>query len=161
MAAHGLQKVIMGPAAFGQMMLAGVGVPLPTLMAYVVTFVELVGGVLLILGLFSRLAALLLTINLIVAILLVKVNVGLIAPSKTSKKRERHPWPRWMTRDRRRIETVASQLVERYRIKRVWARDAWHLTSRFLWKLLSHSCAVLLCQRAGLSPLRFSELIIH
>ena len=60
---------------------------------------------------------------------------------------------------RRRIETVASQLVERYRIKRVWARDLWHLTSRFLRKVLSHTVAVLLCQRAGLSPLRFSELV--
>ena len=60
---------------------------------------------------------------------------------------------------RRRIETVASQLVERYRIKRVWARDLWHLTSQFLRKVLSHTVAVLLCQRAGLSPLRFSELV--
>jgi putative oxidoreductase len=50
-------------------------------MGFVVTFVELVGGILLIVGLLSRLAALLLTINLTVAILLVKVNVGLIAPS--------------------------------------------------------------------------------
>ena len=57
------------------------GVPLPGLMGFVVTFVELVGGILLIVGLLSRLAALLLTINLTVAILLVKVNVGLIAPS--------------------------------------------------------------------------------
>lgn len=43
------------------------------------TFVELVGGALLIVGLLSRLSALLLTIDL-VAILLVKLNVGLIAP---------------------------------------------------------------------------------
>ena len=50
-------------------------------MGFVVTFVELVGGILLIVGLLSRLGALLLTINLTVAILLVKVNVGLIAPS--------------------------------------------------------------------------------
>jgi uncharacterized membrane protein YphA (DoxX/SURF4 family) len=49
-------------------------------MAYVVTFVELVGGALLIVGLLSRLSALLLTIDLVVAILLVKLNVGLIAP---------------------------------------------------------------------------------
>jgi putative oxidoreductase len=49
-------------------------------MGYVVTLVELVGGILLIIGLFSRLAALLLTIDLVVAILLVKINVGLIAP---------------------------------------------------------------------------------
>jgi hypothetical protein len=86
-------------------------------------------------------------------------GVSLIAPKKTSVKRERHPWPRWLTGVRRRIETVISQLVERYRMKRVWARDLWHLTSRFMGKVLSHTCAVLLCQRAGLSPLRFSDLL--
>ncbi len=79
MAAHGWQKLVGGLGNFGQF-LGQLGVPLPGLMAYVVTLVELLGGVLLILGLLSRLAALLLTINLTVAILLVKVNVGLIAP---------------------------------------------------------------------------------
>jgi putative oxidoreductase len=79
MAGHGFQKLQAGPANFGGF-LAQLGVPLPTLMGYVVTLVELVGGILLIVGLFSRLAALLLTIDLVVAILLVKVNVGLIAP---------------------------------------------------------------------------------
>lgn len=79
MAAHGWQKLMMGPGAFGESMLGGLGVPLPVFMGYVVTFVELVGGILLILGLLSRGAGLLLTINLAVAVLLVKVNVGLIA----------------------------------------------------------------------------------
>ena len=80
MAAHGLQKLLGGPANFGGF-LQQLGVPAPTLMAFVVTFVELVGGILLILGLFSRLAALLLTIDLVFAILLVKLGVGLIAPA--------------------------------------------------------------------------------
>ncbi len=62
MAAHGLQKLLAGPAGFGQA-LAQMGVPLPVLMGYVVTLVELVGGVLLIVGLLSRLSALLLTIG--------------------------------------------------------------------------------------------------
>jgi putative oxidoreductase len=79
MAAHGWQKLQAGPSGFGQA-LAGLGVPLPEVMAYVVTFVELIGGILLIVGLFSRVAALLLTINLVVAILLVKVNIGLLSP---------------------------------------------------------------------------------
>jgi putative oxidoreductase len=79
MAAHGLQKVQAGPANFGAF-LGQMGVPLPTLMGYVVTLVEVVGGVLLIVGLLSRLAALLLTIDLVVAILLVKVNVGFLSP---------------------------------------------------------------------------------
>jgi putative oxidoreductase len=79
MAAHGLQKLQVGPANFGTA-LGQMGVPLPTLMGYVVTFVELVGGVLLIVGLLSRLAALLLTIDLVVAISLVKVHVGFLSP---------------------------------------------------------------------------------
>ena len=79
MAAHGLQKLQGGPANFGGL-LGQLGIPAPTLMAYVVTFVELVGGILLIVGLLSRLSALLLTINLTVAVLLVKTGVGLLSP---------------------------------------------------------------------------------
>ena len=50
-------------------------------MGYVITFVEIIGGILLIVGFLSRLAALLLTINLVVAVLLVKVNVGFLSGS--------------------------------------------------------------------------------
>jgi Transposase DDE domain len=86
-------------------------------------------------------------------------GVSLIAPKKPNKKRERHPWPRWLTNKRRRIETVISQLVERYHAKRVRARDLWHLTSRFFRKILGHTACVYLCQQRGLAPLRFSELL--
>jgi DDE family transposase len=68
-------------------------------------------------------------------------------------------WPRWLVQKRRRIETVFSQLTERYHAKQTWARDAWHLTSRWLRKLVSHTMAVLLCQREGLSPLAFAQLV--
>ncbi len=85
-------------------------------------------------------------------------GLGLLVPYK-SKKREEEPWPRWLTQKRRRIETVISQLVERYNAKKVWARDRWHLTSRFLRKVLSHTMAVHFCQQVGLSPLRFAELL--
>lgn len=89
-------------------------------------------------------------------------DVALIAPKRTPKKRERHPWPMWLTAIRRRIETVISQLAERYGAKRVRARDLWHLASRWFRKILSHTVAVLLCQRAGFSsPLRFSGLLNH
>lgn len=77
--AHGWQKLVGGPGAFGESTLAGLGVPFPVLMGFVVTFVELVGGIFLILGLLSRLSALLLAINLLVATWLVKVDLGLIA----------------------------------------------------------------------------------
>ena len=79
MAAHGLQKVQRGPAEFGRTALDSLGVPAPGFMGYVVTFAELGGGILLILGLLTRLAAVVLTVDLVVAILLVKVRVGLIA----------------------------------------------------------------------------------
>ena len=85
-------------------------------------------------------------------------GLRLVAPYK-SKKKEKKPWPRWLTQKRRRIETVISQLVERYNAKKVWAWDRWHLTSRFLRKVLSHTMAVHFCQQVGLSPLRFSELL--
>lgn len=80
MAVHGWQKLQAGPANFGQGLLASLGVPLPVFMGYFLTFLELIGGILLIVGLLSRLVALLLTIDLVVAILLVKINLGLIAP---------------------------------------------------------------------------------
>ncbi|MCA1718421.1 MAG: DoxX family protein [Actinobacteria bacterium] len=82
MLAHGWQKLTeMGPGNFGGQMLAGLGVPLPVFTGYVVTLVELIGGILLIVGFLSRLAALLLTIDLVIAILLVKVNVGFLSGS--------------------------------------------------------------------------------
>lgn len=85
-------------------------------------------------------------------------GLALMAPEK-SRKREQKPWPLTLVQMRRRIETVFGQLVERYSAKKVWARDRWHLVSRWWRKVLSHTVAVLLCQRQGLSPLRFSELL--
>jgi putative oxidoreductase len=79
MVAHGYQKLMSGPESFGRV-LAGLGLPATTVLGYVVTYAELVAGALLVVGLLSRLAAVVLTVDLIVAIALVKVNVGLIAP---------------------------------------------------------------------------------
>lgn len=86
-------------------------------------------------------------------------GLHLLAPYKSAKREGKKGWPRWLVNKRRRIETVISQLVGRYRAKRVWARDTWHLMSRWLRKVLSHTLAFYLCQRTGLSPLRFSELL--
>jgi hypothetical protein len=62
-----------------------------------------------------------------------------------------------LTRVRWRIETVAAQCVERYHLKRVWARDAWRLTSRTLRKVLSQTIAVFLCLERGHPPLQFAQ----
>jgi hypothetical protein len=86
-------------------------------------------------------------------------NLTLLAPYK-SAQRAQQPWPHWLTQMRRRVETVIGQLVGRYHAKKVWARDLWHLSARWLRKILSHTFAFLLCQRTGLSsPLRFAELV--
>jgi hypothetical protein len=82
----------------------------------------------------------------------------LLAPPRGTRRSRQRP-PPWLTGKRRRVETVIGQLTGRYQLKRVWARDAWHLWSRWLRKLLSHTMAVLLCQRAGLGSLRFADLI--
>jgi len=84
MIAHGAQKLQMGPANFGRG-LAGMGVPFPVLTGYVVTFTELIGGILLVVGLLSRLAALLLTVNQTVAMLLVNVGIGFLTPPAPSR----------------------------------------------------------------------------
>jgi hypothetical protein len=85
-------------------------------------------------------------------------HVQLVAPFQT-RKHEKAPWPRWLVHTRRRIETVLAQLVERYHSKRTWARDLWHLVSRWLRKVLSHTVAVLLCQQRGLGSLAFNRLV--
>jgi hypothetical protein len=86
-------------------------------------------------------------------------GVVLLAPPSRSAKGQVPQPPRWLTPTRRRIETVIGQLVERYHAKRVWARDAWHLWSRWQRKLLSHTLAVYLCQQIGLGSLRFADLL--
>jgi len=68
-------------------------------------------------------------------------------------------WPRWLSEKRQKIETVFSQLVERYRMKVVRAKDGWHFASRFVRKILSHTVAVVFCQREGIPSTRFSELL--
>ena len=76
---HGYQKFdggIDGVSGF----LDSLGVPIPDVLAYVLTFGELIGGALLILGLLTRFVALYFIVEMILAIILVKMDVGLIAP---------------------------------------------------------------------------------
>ena len=84
----------------------------------------------------------------------------LLAPARGSRRAQQRP-PPWLTGKRRRVETVIGQLTGRYHLKRVWARDAWHLWSRWQRKLLSHTLAVHLCQQHGLGSLRFADLVTN
>jgi len=89
---------------------------------------------------------------------LAPAGLDLIAPRR-GRGSGASRWPAWLVQTRRRIETVLSQLTERFRSKRTRARDEWHLVARWLRKLASHTLAVLLCQRAGLDPLAFAQLL--
>jgi len=82
----------------------------------------------------------------------------LFAPFK-SAKHQKQPYPRFLTHMRYRIETVFGQLTERFHAKRIWARDLWHLTSRWMRKFLSHTLAVYFCFLEGISFLSFAKLL--
>ncbi|WP_081996892.1 DoxX family protein [Microbacterium sp. ZOR0019] len=76
-AAHGAQKIFEFtiPGTIGSF--ADMGVPLAEIAAPVVAFLELVGGILLILGFLTRPVGILLTIDMAVALALVHLPAGL------------------------------------------------------------------------------------
>jgi len=77
---HGGQKLFMGfhnVAGF----LGSLGIPQPTLAAIVLTLVEFVGGIALILGLCTRYAAALLSIDMLVALIAYHVKNGFFMPN--------------------------------------------------------------------------------
>ena len=92
---------------------------------------------------------------------LARMGVDLLAPY-SSKKRDPNPErSAFLSRLRYRIDTVFSQLVGRYSVKRVWARDTWHLASRLVRKVLSHTVAFLLNHNSGNQPLQLSKLLVQ
>jgi hypothetical protein len=64
-----------------------------------------------------------------------------------------------LSRVRYRLETVNGQLAERFRIKRTWARDLWHLCHRLVRKILSHTVMIVLAVEARIRPLSFDKLL--
>jgi hypothetical protein len=86
-------------------------------------------------------------------------GIDLLAPYRSAK---RDPWPRWsyqLSRVRYRIDTVFGQLVDRCAVKRVWARDLWHLCNRLLRKVLMHTLAIRLNLDLGNPALHLADLI--
>jgi hypothetical protein len=91
-----------------------------------------------------------------------ELNKSQIALEAPFRKATHDPWPQRsarLSRIRYRIDTVFSQLVDRYQIKRVWARDMWHLSNRLLRKILSHTIAIFLNQFQGRPPLHLASLV--
>jgi putative oxidoreductase len=77
---HGGQKLLTFGLAGTTTMMTHMGVPLPQISAIVVTAAELLGGLALITGLFTRLAALALAVDMAFAVFLVKLPGGWFAP---------------------------------------------------------------------------------
>lgn len=76
---HGGQKFSMGfqnVAGF----LGSLGIPMPTIAAIVLTVVEFIGGIALILGLFTRYAAALLCVDMLVALITYHAKNGFFVP---------------------------------------------------------------------------------
>lgn len=71
-------------------------------------------------------------------------GLALLAPYCSAKRDPAPRRSRFLSRIRYRIETTFGQLVERYHVTRMWARALWHLCSRRLRKVLSHTFATLL-----------------
>ncbi|GAA1794838.1 MULTISPECIES: DoxX family protein [Leucobacter] len=76
-AAHGAQKIFEYTIPGTVDAFAGMGAPLPALIAPLIAFLELIGGVLLILGLLTRPVALLLALDMLGALVLVHLSAGL------------------------------------------------------------------------------------
>ena len=60
---------------------------------------------------------------------------------------------------RRKIETVISQLTERFNIQKILAKDLWHFTHRFTRKILAHTACVILNQLLSNPPLQLDLLV--
>jgi hypothetical protein len=60
---------------------------------------------------------------------------------------------------RKRVETVGSQLTERFGIERIRVRDLWHFQHRLIRKVLAHTVGVFLNLQLGRKPLDLDGLV--
>jgi putative oxidoreductase len=84
---HGWSKLAGGPGNMAGFF-GGAGIPLPALMVWVVTIVELVGGILLIIGFLTQIVGVLLAINMLGAIVFVRMSGPFIENGAISWEKE-------------------------------------------------------------------------
>ena len=79
--AHGYQKIAIYTLPGTVEAFTGMGAPVPALTAPLIAFIELLGGAALVAGLFARIVAPLLALDMLGALLLVHVKAGFFNPN--------------------------------------------------------------------------------
>jgi len=91
---------------------------------------------------------------------LAKRSIDLETPLRKNMHEDRpRDFVQKLMKVRRRVETVIGQLVERFNIEKVWAKDLFHLKIRFIRKLLSHTMGVYLNRMLGREAIQFEGLV--
>lgn len=87
-------------------------------------------------------------------------NIQISAPSRKNMADDETPgFRKYLNNTRRRVETVIGQLVERFSISKVRARDIWHLTTRIVRKILSHTLAMALLREHDLGVMSLDNIL--
>lgn len=85
--------------------------------------------------------------------------VQLEAPFRMAKHDPQPERSRLISRFRYLIDTVFGQLTGQFQIKKVWARDLWHLGSRLLRKILAHTLSLFFNQSQNRPLLNVAGLV--
>lgn len=94
------------------------------------------------------------------ALLEERQGVLVVTPPRKGMAARYHPQlVKACTRIRKCVETVGSQLTERFALARIRVRDLWHYQHRLIRKVLAHTVAVFLNLQAGRPPLDLDDLV--
>lgn len=89
-----------------------------------------------------------------------KRHVELVVPArKDMKHKPSKSIVKTCNRWRKLVETVGSQLTERYHIAKTRAHDLWHYQHRLIRKVLSHTICVFINLQLGRPPLHLDDLV--
>lgn len=90
---------------------------------------------------------------------LAKADIDLQTPLRDNMADDRNKgFLSHLKKSRKTIETVISQLSQRFNIQQTKARDLWHLSNRLTRKLLAHSFCIEINKQLGNPPLKFEMI---